>query len=71
MVRYGHFVSYESPLTPLTWLLWGGPLAVVILGEELSSAAVVRRWMWLILPFSKQRLRNPQFRSGSGFRVSA
>lgn len=32
VVRYGHFVSYEPPLTPLTWLLWGGPLAVVILG---------------------------------------
>lgn len=32
VVRYGHFVSYAPPLTLLTWLLWGGPLAVVILG---------------------------------------
>ncbi|MBB1201423.1 cytochrome c biogenesis protein CcmH [Enterobacteriaceae bacterium 89] len=35
VVRYGHFVSYEPPLTPLTWLLWGAPLAIVVLGGVL------------------------------------
>lgn len=32
VARYGHFVTYEPPLTPLTWLLWGAPLAIVLLG---------------------------------------
>lgn len=39
VARYGHFVSYEPPLTPLTWLLWGGPLAMVILG----GGVIIRR----------------------------
>lgn len=32
VARYGYFISYEPPLTPLTWLLWGAPLAVIMLG---------------------------------------
>ncbi|MRS15022.1 cytochrome c biogenesis protein CcmH [Enterobacteriaceae bacterium RIT691] len=39
VARYGHFVSYEPPLTPLTWLLWGGPLTVVLLG----GGVIIRR----------------------------
>ena len=30
--RYGDFVLYRPPVTRLTWLLWGGPLALLLLG---------------------------------------
>ena len=29
--RYGDFVTYRPPLKPVTWLLWFGPFAMVIL----------------------------------------
>lgn len=29
--RYGDFVLYKPPLKPLTWLLWFGPLVLLIL----------------------------------------
>ena len=28
--RYGDFVLYEPPLKPLTWLLWFGPLLLLV-----------------------------------------
>lgn len=30
--RYGDFVRYRPPLKPSTWLLWGGPFALLALG---------------------------------------
>mgnify|MGYP002625973535 FL=1 len=27
--RYGDFVLYRPPVTPLTWLLWGGPFVLL------------------------------------------
>ena len=39
--RYGDFVLYEPPLKPLTWLLWFGPLLLLVL----AVAAVVRNRM--------------------------
>ena len=30
--RYGDFVRYRPPLKPTTWLLWGGPLILLVLG---------------------------------------
>lgn len=30
--RYGAFVRYNPPWKPSTWLLWGGPFIVVIVG---------------------------------------
>ena len=30
--RYGDFVRYRPPLKPTTWLLWGGPLILLLLG---------------------------------------
>lgn len=30
--RYGDFVLYRPPVTQLTWLLWGGPLLLLLLG---------------------------------------
>lgn len=29
--RYGDFVLYKPPLKPLTWLLWFGPLVLLVL----------------------------------------
>lgn len=30
--RYGDFVLYDPPVKPSTWLLWGGPFVVLLLG---------------------------------------
>jgi cytochrome c-type biogenesis protein CcmH len=30
--RYGDFVLYRPPLGATTWLLWGGPFALLVLG---------------------------------------
>lgn len=38
--RYGHFVRMTPPVQPWTWLLWFGPLAVLLL-----SAGALAVWM--------------------------
>jgi len=30
--RYGDFVSYKPPMRPATWLLWWGPLVLLVIG---------------------------------------
>lgn len=35
--RYGDFILYRPPVTQLTWLLWGGPLGLLLLGALLLS----------------------------------
>lgn len=30
--RYGDFVLYRPPVKPITWLLWIGPFAILLLG---------------------------------------
>src|SRR3546814_1990701 len=30
-LRYGDFVLYRPPFKPLTWLLWTGPFAVLLI----------------------------------------
>lgn len=30
--RYGNFVLYRPPVEPATWLLWGGPFLLLLLG---------------------------------------
>ncbi|KAF1015735.1 MAG: Cytochrome c-type biogenesis protein CcmH [Stenotrophomonas maltophilia] len=42
VARYGDFVLYQPPLQPGTWLLWGGPL-LVLLGGALLVWRIVRR----------------------------
>jgi len=32
VARYGDFVRYRPPLKPTTWLLWGGPFALLAAG---------------------------------------
>ncbi|WP_106639386.1 cytochrome c-type biogenesis protein [Allosphingosinicella vermicomposti] len=41
--RYGEWVSYEPPVSPLTWPLWAAPLALVILGLFLARGRFKRR----------------------------
>ena len=30
--RYGNFVTYDPPLTPITMILWGAPILFILLG---------------------------------------
>lgn len=30
--RYGDFIMYRPPVKPLTWALWGGPVALLVVG---------------------------------------
>ena len=30
--RYGEFVRFNPPLTPKTWLIWGAPFIMVVVG---------------------------------------
>lgn len=41
--RYGDYVLYKPPLKPSTWLLWFGPLLILIAGGVVVAVAVHRR----------------------------
>lgn len=41
--RYGDFVLYRPPLKPLTWLLWAGPLLLLLSGGAIAARLVYRR----------------------------
>ena len=41
--RYGAFVRYDPPLRPVTWLLWGGPFLLLVLGLAVLLRLVARR----------------------------
>lgn len=43
VARYGDFVLYRPPVKPLTYVLWGGPLAFLLLGFGLAAATLHRR----------------------------
>ena len=43
MRRYGDFVLLRPPVKPATWLLWFGPLALLIVGLAASFLWVRRR----------------------------
>lgn len=30
--RYGDFINYQPPLKPSTWLLWAGPVLLLVVG---------------------------------------
>ena len=40
VTRYGDFVLYKPPLRPATWLLWAGPLLLLLVG-----LAVLAGWL--------------------------
>lgn len=41
--RYGDFVRYEPHFKPITWLLWLGPFALLVLGFVVLWRTVARR----------------------------
>ncbi|UPG91999.1 cytochrome c-type biogenesis protein CcmH [Luteibacter aegosomaticola] len=41
--RYSDFVLYKPPVEPKTWLLWFGPLAVLVIGGIVVAVQVRRR----------------------------
>jgi len=43
VARYSKFVLYDPPLTPGTWLLWFGPLLILLGGAGVVVVAVRKR----------------------------
>lgn len=43
VARYSGFVLYDPPLTPGTWLLWFGPLLILLGGAGVVLAAIRKR----------------------------
>ncbi|HET7268526.1 MAG TPA: cytochrome c-type biogenesis protein [Oleiagrimonas sp.] len=41
--RYSAYVLYKPPLKPSTWLLWFGPLVILLLGAGVVVVAVRKR----------------------------
>jgi cytochrome c-type biogenesis protein CcmH len=41
--RYGDFVLYQPPVKPTTWLLWGGPFVLLVVGIAALIAYLRRR----------------------------
>ena len=41
--RYGDFILYRPPLKPATWLLWAGPLLILLVAGGVAVTAVRRR----------------------------
>ncbi|HEX4077764.1 MAG TPA: cytochrome c-type biogenesis protein [Rhizomicrobium sp.] len=42
VARYGDFVLMKPPLEPETYLLWFGPLIVVLIGGGVAGTAIMR-----------------------------
>jgi cytochrome c-type biogenesis protein CcmH len=43
VARYGHWVSYDPPLEPITWPLWALPALLVLAGLWLARGRFRRR----------------------------
>jgi cytochrome c-type biogenesis protein CcmH len=41
--RYGDFVLYNPPLKPITYLLWGAPVILLLIGAIVMVSVVGRR----------------------------
>lgn len=41
--RYGEWVSYNPPVEPLTWPLWGAPILLILVGLWLARGRFRRR----------------------------
>lgn len=41
--RYGDFVLYKPPLQPDTWILWGGPFLLLLIGLVVLAFILRRR----------------------------
>ncbi len=42
--RYGDFVLYRPPMQPSTWLLWFGPVILLVLGGGVAALIVRQRY---------------------------
>lgn len=58
VARYGNFVSYQPPLTPLTLILWAGPLLFVIIGALVIILRSRQRRTAPVLDSEQQRRLN-------------
>jgi len=43
VARYGDFVLYKPPMKPITWLLWVGPFALLVVGGTVWWIVLRRR----------------------------
>jgi cytochrome c-type biogenesis protein CcmH len=43
VTRYGDFIMYRPPLKPSTWVLWGGPVAMLAIGLLVFGRIAVSR----------------------------
>lgn len=43
IARYGDYVSYDPPMSAVTWPLWLAPIALLVAGGFLASRSVRRR----------------------------
>jgi cytochrome c-type biogenesis protein CcmH len=41
--RYGNWVTYDPPVEPLTWPLWGAPILLIVFGLFLARNRFKRR----------------------------
>lgn len=41
--RYGDYVLYTPPVKPVTWLLWGAPVLLIVIGGVWAGIVIVRR----------------------------
>lgn len=41
--RYGDYVLYTPPVKPETWLLWGTPVLLILIGGAWAGVVIVRR----------------------------
>jgi cytochrome c-type biogenesis protein CcmH len=41
--RYGDYVLYKPPLAARTWLLWGGPILLLIGGAAIAVFVIARK----------------------------
>jgi cytochrome c-type biogenesis protein CcmH len=41
--RYGDYVLYKPPLVARTWLLWGGPILLLVAGAAVAMIVIARK----------------------------
>jgi cytochrome c-type biogenesis protein CcmH len=41
--RYGDYVLYKPPLAARTWLLWGGPILLLVAGGAVAALVIARK----------------------------
>lgn len=59
--RYGNFVLYRPPVEPATWLLWGGPFALLLAaGAGLFVYVAQRRRRIVETPLSEDERRRAE-----------